>query len=118
MMAGCTLGAPATPDRPEATDATHEEQVPLQRGEVHEIDFTMRADDAVRILLNASRSVRWDVHSHVGDELRTWDEGEGRVADVALRAPEEGTYSVLVRATEAGTTVLRVNITGAFELEA
>lgn len=119
LLAGCTAGSPSTepPPTPTIEPATYTDTITFGPRGSHEVNFFMDEGAQVRIVVNASVPMDWDLHSHKGTAVDTWDEGaDVRVVDTTFTAPETNTFSVWLKSASSGTTIVRVNLTGAFEL--
>lgn len=126
VLAGCGAPAtsPSTSSDPPGGDAPVEPErynttITLPPRGSREVNFHMDAGAQVRIVLDASVPMDWDLHSHNGNAVDTWEEGaDERAVDVTFSAPDANTYSVWLRSASSGTTIVRVDLTGAFEIEA
>lgn len=115
VLAGCS--SPPPPATPPA-GSTYSNQLSLPPRGSTEVNFEMEAGARIHVLANASAAVAWDIHSHPGEgnEVTQWRNGEDRVIDVEFEAPTTDVYSVYFESKSGGTTIVRVNLTGEFEL--
>ena len=104
-LAGCTLDGPAAPPPDVPQPERHEEQFTLTGYDLKELNFEMAKGARLRIVVEASAPVAWDLHSHSGRNVTTWSEGQGTRVDEAFDVPEDNVYSVFLRALGATADV-------------
>lgn len=110
VLAGCT-GDPTTTAPPAHAEGKFNIVPPGS----HEVNFEMEEGGHVRFVFNATYAVSWDLHSHRGQGVDTWQEGNGVDATIDFVAPATNTYSVWIRATGPITTSVEYRMDGAFE---
>ncbi len=114
---GC-CGGHAEGDASKRSDGPAEQ---LGSGEV--LDWTIAPDGFAEINVELGQGasmtasfhteggdLRWNVHSHVGDEAVTHDEGEGASGKLSFTAPKAGLYSFLWVNSGANPVSLRVGL--------
>jgi hypothetical protein len=87
----------------------------VRPGSFVELNFLMAKGATMRYTLDATKPVRWDVHSHPGSDVKTWDQGANAThAGGTFTATEETVYSVLAM-PQGETSRVRIDVVGRIE---
>lgn len=91
-----------------------EQSVRIGPGKSHEVDVTLRQGERLTWSFEARPPVpiRWDIHSHSGDQVVVHARGENATASGAFTAPHDGVYSLLMENSNPTEVELRYTAEG------
>lgn len=82
----------------------------------NEVNVIMEANHTFTFAFNATGDVKWDVHSHPGNQVKYWDQGTAASHAGSFTAPERGIYSLLFQNQGAVPVELTFEMRGRFRL--
>lgn len=90
--------------------------VELGQASFYEVNLILEEGASFAFAFNSSAPVRWDIHSHPPEGLKTWDHGEGATGAASFQAPARAVYSVLWENPGALPVDLSFEVTGEFRV--
>lgn len=84
----------------------------IEPGSYFEINLGMRDGGDIQVLIEASRTVSWDLHSHSGGQVHIHVQGNGTQVSTDFTAPAAGTYSVLIEHEQEAPVEVHLGIQG------
>lgn len=92
------------------------DSVELGPASFYEINLIMEGNASFTLLLASGAPVRWDIHSHPPEGLKTWRSGEATEVNETFTAPERGVYSILFENPGATPVTVEYDVTGRFRM--